>query len=351
MDPSTFEYAKTLHIHHFKPDEVPWRRLGQYLYRVVEDGSNTQYRLAAIESLLPPRSQGPVFHFHEMHDEGFFKGTVRFHSPGRPDIDAKAGDMVTVPIRLPHRFSNPFDEEAVFVNTITPGFFVRYFEYLEDLIGEGTELTEEVNRAALLRFATVPLGRAALTQLDPEEEINDVSKDGSNADSAAPQDATTKEDANGQADANETSLPGRQPVRFILAYLYPHVDEWDKIVKRSEWISYIERPVDATKTGRHMQDDHDEAGAYAFVIFELSHHTLYALLNATLVVLGTLLTSLLRFWQSPLHLLLTYVIPIITIFFAWDGYVSCLCGRTEREIRALLYGSSSGSHGVGNHLE
>lgn len=127
-------------------------------------------RLAAIESLLPPRTVGPVFHFHEMHDEGFLikTGTVRFHSPGRPHIDAKAGDLVTIPIRLPHRFSNPFDEETVFMNLITPGFFVRYFEHLEELIGAGKELTPEVNRAALMRFATVPLSHDQVEQLEEE---------------------------------------------------------------------------------------------------------------------------------------------------------------------------------------
>jgi len=83
-----------------------------------------------------------------------------------------------VPIRVPHKFSNPFDEEAVFINTITPGvstsrdelvlhirslaknctqFFVRYFEYLEEMIGDGKTLTKEVNMEALKRFATVPL--------------------------------------------------------------------------------------------------------------------------------------------------------------------------------------------------
>ncbi|CAM1511663.1 Fc.00g091760.m01.CDS01 [Cosmosporella sp. VM-42] len=159
MDPATEAYALTLRINHFKPSEVPWRRLGQYLWRPIEDGSNTQYRLAVIESLLPPRTNGPVFHFHEMHDEGFYvtKGTVRFHSPGLPDIDVKPGEMLTIPIRLPHKFSNPFDEEAVFVNTATPGFFIRYFEYLEELVGSGTELTPEINKAALRRFATIPL--------------------------------------------------------------------------------------------------------------------------------------------------------------------------------------------------
>lgn len=65
------------------------------------------------------------------------------------------------------------------MNTITPGFFVRYFEYLEELIGEGKELTEEVNRAALLRFATVPLGREDLMMLgegEGEEKVEE--KDG-----------------------------------------------------------------------------------------------------------------------------------------------------------------------------
>lgn len=74
--------------------------------------------------------------------------------------------MVTIPIRLPHKFSNPFDEEAVFVNTITPGFFVRYFEYLEELIGDGVVLTAEVNRVALMRFATVPLDNDEVTRLE-----------------------------------------------------------------------------------------------------------------------------------------------------------------------------------------
>lgn len=85
------------------------------------------------------------------------KGCVRFQVPGRPHVDVAAGEMVTVPVRLPHKFSNPFDEEAIFINTATPGFFVRYFEHLENLIGEGKVLTPEVNMEALTRFATIPL--------------------------------------------------------------------------------------------------------------------------------------------------------------------------------------------------
>ena len=76
--------------------------------------------------------------------------------------------MITVPIRIPHKFSNPFDEEAVFINTITPGFFIRYFEYLEQLIGDGKELTPEANIAALKRFATIPLDEEEVAKLEAE---------------------------------------------------------------------------------------------------------------------------------------------------------------------------------------
>lgn len=81
--------------------------------------------------------------------------------------------MVTVPIRLPHKFSNPFDEEAVFMNTATPGFFIRYFEYLEGLIGEGKQLTQEANRAALLRFASVPLTPEDVAKFEPKKVNGD----------------------------------------------------------------------------------------------------------------------------------------------------------------------------------
>ena len=128
-------------------------------------------RLAAIESLLPPRTMGPrlphprnarrrLLH-QDRHGALPLPRAARISTP-KPAI------WVTIPIRLPHRFSNPFEEEIIFVNTITLGFFVRYFEYLEELIGEGKELAPEVNRAALMRFATVPLGHEQVEQLEEE---------------------------------------------------------------------------------------------------------------------------------------------------------------------------------------
>ncbi|KAL8901487.1 MAG: hypothetical protein Q9207_005169 [Kuettlingeria erythrocarpa] len=168
VDKGTNNYSQTLSVGHASPEKNPWRSLGQYKYRVLEDGTRTQYRLGVIESLIPPNSHGPVFHFHEMHDEGFYvtKGKVRFHIPGREPLDAGPGEFVTVPVRLPHKFSNPFEEEAVFICTMTPGFYVRYFEYMEEMVGEGTTLTPEVNMAAMKRFATMPLTEDMVKQFE-----------------------------------------------------------------------------------------------------------------------------------------------------------------------------------------
>lgn len=141
--------------------------------RIMEDGSNTgthiitrqtslrltsvDMRLSAVELIIPPGVAGPPPHWHEMHDETFLvtKGIVRFHIPGKPDIDAKAGDYVVVPTKSPHTFSNPTDEEARFFNTLTPAFYINYFKLLGEFSKEG--LTKEANQKAMAYFATIPV--------------------------------------------------------------------------------------------------------------------------------------------------------------------------------------------------
>ncbi len=96
-----------------------------------------------------------------MHDEGFLvtKGTVRFHTTGLKDpkdVDCKVGDFVTVPVRAPHTFSNPFDEEAKFFCTLTPAFYVNYFKLLSELTVEGRSM-QEVNQQAMAYYATMPV--------------------------------------------------------------------------------------------------------------------------------------------------------------------------------------------------
>lgn len=101
---------------------------------------------------------------HEMHDEMFLttQGTIRFHIPGKPDVDAKVGDFVSVPVRAPHTFSNPFDTEAKFFNTYTPAFYINYFKLLGCLIEEGGPMTPEKNIQAMANYATLPVPREYL---------------------------------------------------------------------------------------------------------------------------------------------------------------------------------------------
>jgi oxalate decarboxylase/phosphoglucose isomerase-like protein (cupin superfamily) len=119
----------------------------------------TDMRISAVELTIPPFTNGPPPHWHEMHDETFLvtAGTVRFHIPGKPDVDAKAGDYVVVPTRSPHTFSNPTDQEAKFFNTFTPAFYINYFKLLSELAEAGQPMTKEVNQKAMTYYATIPV--------------------------------------------------------------------------------------------------------------------------------------------------------------------------------------------------
>jgi hypothetical protein len=98
-----------------------------------------------------------------MHDETFYitQGTVRFHVPD-PDhpgkdkevLDASVGDYVTVPIRSPHTFSNPTDQEAKLVFTSTPAFYINYFKLLSRMGDAGKPMPAEANIQAMALYAT-----------------------------------------------------------------------------------------------------------------------------------------------------------------------------------------------------
>ncbi|KAI1325916.1 RmlC-like cupin domain-containing protein [Xylariaceae sp. FL0255] len=145
---------------HFTPATAGERiQLGPNLYcRVMEDGSNTDNRIGAMEFTIPANTSGPPAHWHEMHDETFLvtKGTLRFHAPDGKTIDAKAGDFVVVPTRAPHTFSNPTGEDAMMFNTFTPAYYVNYFKLMSEMMTDGQRLKPEQVMECMARFATVP---------------------------------------------------------------------------------------------------------------------------------------------------------------------------------------------------
>jgi mannose-6-phosphate isomerase-like protein (cupin superfamily) len=107
---------------------------GPIKIRVIEDGSHTEHRLGLIEASVPPGPAIPPQHIHREHDEVFIvtQGKLRFTS-GEENLDAETGSCVIVPTGTPHTFSNPFDEPAKFINTLTPDFYVEYFRDLGKL--------------------------------------------------------------------------------------------------------------------------------------------------------------------------------------------------------------------------
>ena len=148
-------------------------------------------RLGVAELILPPRTPGPPPHWHEMHDETFYitQGVIRFHVPDtdRPGedkqiVDAKPGDYMVrlswenggvssetfanhtqhfqvVPIRAPHTFSNPGDEEARIFFTSTPSFYINYFKLLSQLAKPDQPLPAEVTMTAMSMFATIQVDK------------------------------------------------------------------------------------------------------------------------------------------------------------------------------------------------
>ncbi|SLM38942.1 RmlC-like jelly roll fold, partial [Lasallia pustulata] len=46
-------------------------KVGPITLFVLEDGTNSSTRISAVLIHLPPKTQGPPPHWHEMHDETF----------------------------------------------------------------------------------------------------------------------------------------------------------------------------------------------------------------------------------------------------------------------------------------
>lgn len=102
--------------------------------RIIEDGSRTQHRLGLVESIVPPSPGGPPQHLHRTHDETFIvtAGRLSFTS-GTDTFNVDTGSCVVVPAGTPHTFTNPFDEPATFICTLTPDLYVEYFRDLSKL--------------------------------------------------------------------------------------------------------------------------------------------------------------------------------------------------------------------------
>lgn len=164
----------------------------------------------------------------------------------------------------------------------------------------------------------------------------------------------------------------REPVRFVLTDLHPHVSDWEKAAAESPNLSFIRESVDAANAPPNDQllgDYHRTSDKKVFRLFNLAFHHFddplaKAILRNTIetsdgfgifelqdrsflngfltcVLFGLGIFALAPYyaifvWQSPLTLFFTYAIPILPFVLVFDGWMSALRTRTPEEVEALL---------------
>ncbi|KAF2093190.1 hypothetical protein NA57DRAFT_48810, partial [Rhizodiscina lignyota] len=164
----------------------------------------------------------------------------------------------------------------------------------------------------------------------------------------------------------------QRPIPFLLSDISPHLDAWIDLSSRSENLSFIPQPVDATAPPPSVISVTATRGSKIFRLFSLSFHhfgdelaakvlrssletsdgfAIIELQDRRVWSLGLMLidmpllmlVTLLWFWRDPMHLLFTYTIPILPCIMPWDGLVSCLRTREFHELVQLLEKSATDS--------
>ncbi|KZL64333.1 cupin 2 conserved barrel domain protein [Colletotrichum incanum] len=137
----------------YKKEDSEKISVGPMTIYIFEDGSNTDNRIGCMTLELPPATSGPPMHWHRFHDECFFvtKGTIRFKTP-EGDVDAEQGQLMVVPPRAIHTFTNPSETEpAEFFMTSTPDF-----RTMSKTVAEGKKLSREDTHHLMSLFGTFP---------------------------------------------------------------------------------------------------------------------------------------------------------------------------------------------------
>ncbi|MGD9998050.1 MAG: cupin domain-containing protein [Ilumatobacteraceae bacterium] len=120
-----------------RPDEHAIPTPSDDVVHVLADGSNTRGLASFLEYRLSPRASGPPVHWHAKTDELFYvvSGQLAMRS-GDNDQVLGPRDFAFVPRGAPHTFSNPTDDETVFVSAWTPAGAEQAWLIAHHLIGE-----------------------------------------------------------------------------------------------------------------------------------------------------------------------------------------------------------------------
>ena len=98
----------------------------------------TRDDFALVEHDLPPRALGAPLHAHADEDEVSHVLAGRLGVQiGDRTLEAGPGETIVKPRGVAHAFWNAGDEPVRFLELITPGAFVSYFDELEPLLAGG----------------------------------------------------------------------------------------------------------------------------------------------------------------------------------------------------------------------
>jgi mannose-6-phosphate isomerase-like protein (cupin superfamily) len=174
-------------------------RTGQRM-RFLLSGADSNGELLRIETTNPPTGVAEPMHIHPKQETGaeLLAGTLQFVVDGQ-ERRLEAGDAITIPAGVPHRFFNDGEEDAVAIQEARPAlrtqeFFETYFE-----LAQRGELDEH-GKPSLLRFAVLgpafadeirlvsppwPVQRAAFVLLAPIARMRGCTAGGQRRERAA----------------------------------------------------------------------------------------------------------------------------------------------------------------------
>lgn len=158
-------------------------------------------------------------------------------------------------------------------------------------------------------------------------------------------------------------------VDFVLTDIAPHIAAWTSAAQKSSRLHFIGKSIDASDAPDNMLDSLDlqQPPAFrrvfrlfslafhhfpdplansilantlttssGFAILELQARTLSSWIMMALMGPLLLLITPFYFWRDPVHLIFTYLIPIVPFVVVFDGFISSLRTRTGEEIKSMI---------------
>jgi len=114
--------------------------------------------VSVFEFDVPAGAKVPIAHSHDAYEETIYglAGTMTWTVDGH-SVEVGAGDVLSIPRGIVHRFDNPHDEHASALGIVTPGILgPEYFQEIADVVAsanggppDGAALAEVMRRHGL----------------------------------------------------------------------------------------------------------------------------------------------------------------------------------------------------------